>query len=61
MMLTLDQTRDQFSPRWQSMAGVGNLEVCTIEKKKCILSISVDEVVAAARRARDRNLTMARR
>jgi ADP-heptose:LPS heptosyltransferase len=38
-----------------------NLEVCTIEKKKCILSISVDEVVAAARRARDRNLTMARR
>jgi heptosyltransferase-3 len=33
-----------------------NLGVCTIEKKKCILSISVDEVVAAARRARDWSL-----
>ena len=33
-----------------------NLEVCTTQKKKCILSISVDEVVAAARRARDRTL-----
>jgi ADP-heptose:LPS heptosyltransferase len=33
------------------------LEVCTTEKKKCILSISVDEVVAAARRAADRKAT----
>jgi len=31
-----------------------NLEVCTIEQKKCILSISVDEVVAAAVRASQR-------
>jgi ADP-heptose:LPS heptosyltransferase len=31
------------------------LEVCIIEKKKCILSISVDEVVAAVERARERN------
>jgi heptosyltransferase-3 len=35
-----------------------NLEVCTIEKKKCISSISIDEVIAAARRARDRNLEL---
>jgi len=27
------------------------LEVCTVEKKKCILAISADEVIAAARRA----------
>jgi ADP-heptose:LPS heptosyltransferase len=31
-----------------------NLDTCTIEKKRCILSISVGEVVEAARRARDR-------
>jgi heptosyltransferase III len=32
-----------------------NLEVCTVERKKCILSISVDEVVAAAVRVGERN------
>jgi heptosyltransferase III len=31
-----------------------NLEVCIIERKRCILSISVDEVVAAALRAVER-------
>ena len=30
------------------------LDVCSMEKKKCILSISVGEVVQAAKRARDR-------
>lgn len=30
-----------------------DLQVCTVEKKRCILSISIDEVVAAAVRARD--------
>jgi lipopolysaccharide heptosyltransferase III len=34
------------------------LESCTVENKKCILSISVDEVVTAAKRARDRGLSM---
>jgi heptosyltransferase-3 len=33
-----------------------NLEICNIEKRKCILSISVDEVVSAVRRVRGRNL-----
>ncbi len=31
-----------------------NLEVCTVEKKKCILSITVEEVVAAVVRAAER-------
>jgi len=35
------------------------LESCTVENKKCILSISVDEVVTAAKRATDRGLSMA--
>jgi ADP-heptose:LPS heptosyltransferase len=35
------------------------LDVCSIEKKKCILSISVGEVVEAAKRARDRNQALA--
>jgi ADP-heptose:LPS heptosyltransferase len=30
------------------------LDVCVVEKKRCILSISVDEVVDAAKRIRDR-------
>jgi len=33
-----------------------NLEVCAVEKKKCILSISPREVAEAAVRARDRSL-----
>jgi len=33
------------------------LDICTIEKKRCILSISVDEVVAAAVRAFERRQT----
>ncbi len=37
------------------------LDACSIEKKKCILSISVDEVVEAAKRARDRNQATAQR
>ena len=32
-----------------------DLQVCTVENKKCILSISIDEVVAAAVRARDQD------
>ncbi len=35
------------------------LESCTVENKKCILSISVDEVVAAVKGARDRGFSVA--
>jgi lipopolysaccharide heptosyltransferase III len=32
-----------------------NLHVCSVEKKRCILSISIDEVVAAALRVKNQN------
>ena len=32
-----------------------DLQVCTIEKKRCILSISIDEVIAAAVRVKNQN------